>query len=110
MIVNTNIIASSDQDEFKGVHWALLSFGNTRLVAQRFDLRRGLDAAVGDDLLEHPEPRFDALHVLRILSALLGREVALRPSICFSLTRSHILNGAMPIAARGIRTQIQLRG
>ena len=51
---------------------------NAILSAQRLDLRGGLGAAVGDDLLEHPQPGFDLVHVLGILSALLGREIALR--------------------------------
>src|SRR6476620_9134891 len=40
--------------------------------------------------------------------ALFSAARSLCMSICFSLTRSHILNGAMPMAERGMRTQIQL--
>ena len=76
---------------------------------KRLDLRRRLGAAVGDDLLEHPQPRFDSLHVLRILRALLGGQIALGLDLLF-LDRSHILNGTIQMALTGIKTQIQLDG
>src|SRR5215208_662443 len=47
---------------------------NPRPVAQRLDLGGGFDALVRDDLLEDPQPLFDALDVLGILRALLGSE------------------------------------
>src|SRR5438874_482776 len=42
-------------------------------LAQRFYLRRGLNTAVGDDLLQYPEARFYSLHMGRILRGLFSR-------------------------------------
>src|SRR5215213_10854606 len=51
---------------------------NPWLVAQSFDLGRGLGAAIGDDLLNDAQPCLDPLDMGGILGALLGGEVALR--------------------------------
>ena len=97
----------NSEDELERVHWAWSLRWDPCLVAQSLDLRSGLGAAVGNDLLDARAagPRIApyAGHIARFL----GREV-LWASICFSLILNHILNGTIPIAARGIRTQIQL--
>src|SRR5205085_585795 len=71
----------------------LVLLGNARLVAKRLDLRGGLGATVGDDLLEHAKPRFDALHMLGILRAFLGREIALRQDLLLLDAQPHFEGG-----------------
>lgn len=59
------------------------------MVTKRLDLRRGLHAAVGSDLLEYPKASFDPLHMLRVLSALFGGKVALYGDLLFLDPQPH---------------------
>jgi len=74
---------------------------------QRFDLGRGIDPAIGGDLFEHGR-RASIRSTCWAYCALFSAASPVCAVICFSLILIHILNGAMPIAARGMSTQIQL--
>src|SRR4249919_971229 len=60
------------RQKFRSSRIIVGSCGNSRL-AQGFDLGRGLHAAIGNDLLDHPQARLQPLDVGRILRGFLGR-------------------------------------
>ena len=72
-----------DRHHFKRVHLNLLSTCRSAAVAQGFDLRRGLNSAVGDDLLEHAHARFELGVAGGILRRLLGGQAGFDLKLAF---------------------------
>src|SRR4051794_5823173 len=93
--------------ELEGVHWDFSSTG-MRAWSRNASIWAAVWAPPSVTICSTTRSRASNRSICCAYCALFSAARSLCARICFSLTRSHILNGAMPIAARGMRTQIQL--
>src|SRR5437868_7262240 len=95
------------EDELEGVHCALSPAG-IRACSRNASICAAVCAPPSVTICSSTRKRASTRSVCCAYCALFSAARLVWASICFSLIRIHILNGAMPIAAKGMSTQIQL--